>query len=108
MIDLGTFIQPELGWILVLAYGAYEIHYGRIGDTLDRVDEKITALVHAVRAITTALNTGRAVDSEAIDEHLVEDAEISADDFLRDREVVPDGGESDHDLDHDDVEDGNP
>ena len=91
MIDTPSFVQPEYGWILVLAYGWWEVRYGRISQYLEKLDSKLTSTIIVIRAI---VRTTPEVDTEKVDDYLADNGHEPSD-FISD--VAADGGEPDDD-----------
>lgn len=86
VIDTPSFVQPEYGWILVLAYGWYEIRFGRISEYLEKLDDKLTSTIIVIRAI---VRTNPQVNTEKVDDYLVDNGHEPSD-FITD--IAADGG----------------
>lgn len=90
MIDIiATYIQPELGWILVIVYGWYEARFGRINQYLTGLDKKLTSTIIVIRALT---RTNDRIDTEKVDEYLVDNGTEPSDFIV---EMRADGGQDD-------------
>jgi len=81
--DLIQFIfdYPELGWILVMGYLAYELR-GKRG-RIYKLDKKITSSIVVIRALSREGAEG--VDEEIVDEYLVENG-MEPEDFIKGEE----------------------
>lgn len=77
---------PELGWILAVAYLAYELR-GRHG-RIYKLDKKMTSAIIVIRALSRAEDT---VDEDTVDEYLVENG-MEPEDFIAGESKPPNGG----------------
>lgn len=84
---LGELIQPEYGWILVLAYLFYEIHYGQVEEHLGSMDDKLTSAIIVIRAL---VKTNGDVSTSKVDD-MLPDGCTGPSDLIED--VAADGGE---------------
>jgi hypothetical protein len=71
---------PELGWILVMGYIAYELR-GKRG-RLYNLDKKLTSAIIVIRALA---RTDEDMDEQAVDEYLVENG-MEPGDFIEEED----------------------
>jgi len=76
-----VFSNPEFGWIIVLAYVAYELRGER--GRIYKLDKKITSSIVVIRALSRQGAEG--VDEEIVDEYLVENG-MEPEDFMKGEE----------------------
>ena len=76
-----VFSNPELGWVIVLAYVAYELRGER--GRIYKLDKKITSAIVVIRALSREGAEG--VDEEIVDEYLVENG-MEPEDFIKGEE----------------------
>lgn len=69
--------HPEAGWVVVLAYLAYELRGSR--GALYQLDKKITSAIIVIRALA---RTDEKMDEDAVDEYLVENG-MEPGDFIQ-------------------------
>jgi hypothetical protein len=80
-----VFENPELGWIVVLVYLAYELRGER--GRIYKLDKKITSAIVVIRALSRKGAEG--VDEEIVDEYLVENGMEPGDFIKEDGERAP-------------------
>lgn len=78
-----VFNYPELGWVLVMAYLAYELR-GKRG-RVHNLDKKLTSSIIVIRALA---RTDDEMKEEAVDEYLVENG-MEPTDFIAGADEPP-------------------